>query len=127
MSPNVYLIDCHDLPLNIVAEIHGNEQLVGQQRGFCRGCPNYETERQEEGRQLLDEPSKPGVHWKSIFAGSISPVWHIFKKQSNESADSHENHEVSQAVQHVELLFLRGEEGGEESVHHDRRVIKLKV
>lgn len=78
-----------------MAEIHSNEQLVGQQCCFRTRRPDYQTQRHQEGRQLLNEPSKLYIHWKAISAASVSAVWDVFEEQSHESAGCHENHEVS--------------------------------
>lgn len=121
------LTDGGYLPLHIVAKIHGNKQLVGQQGRFRRGGPNYQTQRHKESRHLLNEPGKLDINWKSIFAGSISSVWDIFEEQSNESAGCHENHGVSHTIQNVQFLLFRGEESGEESVHHDRNAKLTKM
>lgn len=110
----------NDLPVDIVAEVHGNEQPVGQQGGFTRGRPHYQTQRHQEGRQLLNEPRQPGVHRESVPAGCIAPVRDVFKEQSHKRASCHDQHEVSHAVQRVALLFFRGEEPREERVHGGR-------
>uniref|UniRef100_G3P2N6 tRNA (cytosine(34)-C(5))-methyltransferase n=1 Tax=Gasterosteus aculeatus aculeatus TaxID=481459 RepID=G3P2N6_GASAC len=84
----------NDLPVDIVAEVHGNEQPVGQQGGFTRGRPHYQTQRHQEGRQLLNEPRQPGVHRESVPAGCIAPVRDVFKEQSHKRAGCHDQHEA---------------------------------
>lgn len=115
------------LPLDIVAEIHSNEQLIGQERGFCRWSPNYQTHRYQERRKLLDEPREFDIHRKSILAGSVSPVWDVLEKQRNERAGCHEKHKVSHALQDIQLLVVRREKRREQGLHGGGRTAETQT
>lgn len=109
---------CDHPPLDIVTEVHGDEQLVGQQGGFPTGRPGYQTQRHHEGGQLLDEPGQAHMDRTAVPAAGVAAVRHVFKEQREEGAAGREEHHVSHKVQSPQLSLLRGEEGGQQRVHH---------